>query len=142
MIQRTFFPLSHSVSDSIRSSIRALRQKMTFSWPIPNLLLIIPLSKSELTLRETPELGFFTILCSILSFSHVPSSIIYQGSRRMLRARRNRRGKVMASRQTRLPETAEPLSLSLPYYKFCLTVLLSYTQNVGIPYSYWQIKLV
>lgn len=134
MIQRTFsspFFIQFQIRSDHPSEL--LRQKRTFSWPIPNLLVIIPLSKSELTLRETPELVFSTILSSILSFSHVPSSIIYQGSRRMLRARRNRRARQSYGFHGRpgFPEDSRAsFSFSFRIYKFALQFFSSYTQNV------------
>lgn len=99
-----FFPFLHSVSDSIRSSIRAFEAKEDLFMANPkSSSLSFHCQKSELNSMRDTRVGIFTILCSILSFSHVPSSIIYQGSRRMLRARRNRRGKVMVF-------TADPAS--------------------------------
>lgn len=118
MIQRTFsspFFIQFQIRSDHPSEL--LRQKRTFSWPIPNLLVIIPLSKSELTLCETPELVFFTIPCSISSFSHVPSSIIYHLSRfrgACSGLGRNRaRQSYGFTADPASPKTAEPPSLSL-----------------------------
>lgn len=70
-------------------------------------------SKSELTLCETPELVFSTILSSILSFPmyHHLSSI--KVSRRMLRAREKQvsEAKLWFSRQARLPRRQQSLLL-------------------------------